>query len=51
MLAEIDRPVLVIEAAADQFIELRHFEIMTKTIPGARRATVSPAREGKCGPC
>ena len=36
MLAQIDRPVLVIEAGADQFIELRHFEDMTKTIPGAQ---------------
>lgn len=36
MLAQIDRPVLVVEAGADQFIELRHFEEMTRAIPGAR---------------
>jgi pimeloyl-ACP methyl ester carboxylesterase len=36
MLAEIDRPVLVIEAGADPFIALDQFEAITRAVPGAR---------------
>ncbi len=36
MLADIDRPVLPIEAGADELIAVRHFETMTRLIPGAR---------------
>jgi pimeloyl-ACP methyl ester carboxylesterase len=35
MLTQIDRPVLVIEAGADEFIELEHFIAITAAIPDA----------------
>ncbi len=35
MLAEIDNPVLVVEAGADQFIEAKHFTDMTRAMPNA----------------
>ena len=35
MLADLDRPVLVIEAGADPLIPVEHFETLTRSIPGA----------------
>ena len=36
MLADLDRPVLVIEAGSDPLIHKDHFEALTRAIPGAR---------------
>lgn len=40
MLADLDRPVLVVEAGADPLIAVRHFQTLTATTPGARASSL-----------